>query len=175
MEKFPEPSIRTSNIYDECLRLMKDLETTPKLLNTLSQFIEPPREKFLRTAIVQLRDLKLITNEKITDLGKIIGNMQMDPMAGLAIYAGKKLRCSIEVVQIISLLDASKGSFSEIFRAPADIIEDTPENKGKLNLLTNKFNEAKSKFKNKYGDHIALLKMIEKYIEKSNSKDFFYI
>lgn len=169
MEEYPEPSIRTSNIYDECLRLLKDTGSTEKLIETLSEFIEPPREKFIRSAIVQLRDLKLITNEGITKLGKIIAELQMDPMAGLAIYAGKKLRCSQEVMQIICILEACKSNLNELFKSPTDIIENIPENKGKINSLMNKFNTAKEKFKNKYGDHIALLKIIEKYIEKDDN------
>jgi pre-mRNA-splicing factor ATP-dependent RNA helicase DHX15/PRP43 len=170
MEKYPEPEIRKSNIYNECLKLMNDLKSTPKLIETLTQFIEPPKEKYLRSAIIQLRDLKLITNDTITDLGLLIAKLNTDPMIGLAIYAGKKLRCSIEVLQIMCCLEACKGNIGELFRTPADIFEDIPENKGKIASMTNKFNSAKDTFKNKYGDHIAILKIIEKYMDKTTDE-----
>jgi pre-mRNA-splicing factor ATP-dependent RNA helicase DHX15/PRP43 len=168
MQKFPEPSIRTSNIYDECLKLIKDLKTTEKLVETLSNFIEPPREKYLRNSISQLRDLQLITNEGITELGNIIANLQMDPMAGLAVYAGKLLNCSYEIVKIMTVLETCKSNMGEIFMLPTDILSKNQDrdNSNQMKSLTNKFNKAKDKFKNKYGDHIALLNIFESYMEK---------
>jgi HrpA-like RNA helicase len=177
MAKYPEPSIRTSDITTECLKLIQDLKTTDKLIETLTNFIEPPREKYLRNAIVQLREMNLITNDGITEFGYMIAEMQMDPMVAMTFYAAKKLRCMHEVASIICTLDASKGVLSELFTLPTSIIPDTPDNKDKLRSLTHKFNDIREKYKNRYGDHIALLKIFEDFIEKMSEdkkRDFCY-
>jgi pre-mRNA-splicing factor ATP-dependent RNA helicase DHX15/PRP43 len=176
MARFPEPSIRVSNIYDDCLKLMADMPIDPtkthveQLLNILTNFIEPPREIYIRSAITQLQDLKLIENNNLSELGKIIGNMNIDPMEGMALYASKRLRVSIELMKIISILDACKHNLGELFRFPTDMIDDVPENKNQLFSLNKKFEKIKDKFKNKYGDHIAVLNIFDKFINKSTEE-----
>ena len=53
LKAFPEPAIRTSNIYEECLKLisLSQIRTINKLLDTLTQFIEPPKEKYHKNSI----------------------------------------------------------------------------------------------------------------------------
>jgi HrpA-like RNA helicase len=92
----------------------------------------------------------------------------MDPMAGLAVYAGKLLNCSYEIVKIMTVLETCKSNMGEIFMLPTDILSKNQDrdNSNQMKSLTNKFNKAKDKFKNKYGDHIALLNIFESYMEK---------
>lgn len=182
MERFPEPNIRTTNIYGECLKLLADLTTVEKLVATLSEFIEPPRENYLHNALSQLRELKLIQDNSITDLGKTVAKLNMDPMAGVAVYCAYYLRCTHEVLRILSLLDASRGNLSDIFKLPSDIMAhsnlDDPNTAKRMGALNRKFNDAKETFKNKYGDHIALHKIMDGYIDHmdapSKLDDFCY-
>lgn len=167
MEKYPEPNIRTSNIYQECLKLISypQIITIEKLLNILSEFIEPPRERYIVSAIEQLQNLKLINDNEITDLGKIVADLQIDPRMGVAIYNGKRLNCSNEVIAILSTIEASKNNLSELFMYPSDIIDNTDENKKRLDNLNKKFEESANKLNSKYGDHMVIYKIINKYAE----------
>ena len=173
MEQYPEPSIRTSNIYQECLKLLNysDVETLDKLLTVLSEFIEPPRERYIKSAIEQLQDLKLVDDIKITEFGKEIADLQVDPKMGIAIYYSKLLQCSNEVIAILATIESSKNNMSELFRFPSDIIEKTEENKKRLDQLNDKFNVAMNKLKNKYGDHIVIYKIINEYAEIIKEND----
>ncbi|ARF09185.1 HrpA-like RNA helicase [Catovirus CTV1] len=173
MEKFPEPNIRTSNIYQECLKLISypNVNTISELINVLSQFIEPPREEYIISAIQQLQNLKLVDNVQVTERGRIIAEMQMDPRMGLAVYYGKRLNCSNEIIAILATIESSKNNLSEIFRFPSDIIEDVEENKKRLDNLKNKFNDSQEKLKNKYGDHMVIYKIINEYSNYKRNND----
>ena len=150
MNDFPEPAIHTSNIYGECLKLL-DLEmvqTVDKLMEVLNNFIEPPANKYVNFAKNTLLKLGLIDGTKITPLGKIIANMELDPEQSLAVYASYQLSCANEVMAILSIIEASKGNIGELFIKPN-------ENSG----LKKKYDEAKKKLSNKSGDHLTLLKI----------------
>jgi len=175
MEKYPEPTIRTSNIYQECLKLISypHVETLKELLNVLSEFIEPPRERYVTSAIEQLQNLKLVNDTKITDFGKIIGELQTDPRMGVAIYYSKLLQCSNEVIAILATIESSKNNISELFRIPEDTLENTDENNKKTNNINKKFENSISKFKNQYGDHMVIYKIINEYARymKDNNQE----
>ena len=156
MEKYPEPNIRVSNIYQECLSLLSypQVDTIEKLLDVLSNFIEPPKEVYIRSAINQLKYLNLIDNEKITKLGQIVNGMQMDPMMAVSIYAARLMKCSNEVILILSTIETAKNNISEIFHMPK-------HDKEKMD----KFYVAKRKFEHKSGDHLSIYEVMSKYAE----------
>jgi HrpA-like RNA helicase len=167
MERYPEPSIRVSDIYGECLKLLTTVETVEKLLEILSSFIEPPREKYIHKALRQLRQLELINDNRITDFGKTISELQMDPMSAIATYISKKLRCTREVLQVICLIDATRANMSQLFQIPSEDIKDTDRAKQMLK----KYESARNTFKNKYGDHIAMYEIISKYLSYKEKND----
>lgn len=171
MEKFPQPTIRVSNIYGEFMRLLNipTINTVENLLDVLTQFIEPPREAYIKSGLMQLTQLGIIENNKITELGKIISDTQMDPMQGLTLYGAYQLMCAKEVAGILSMLEAMKGNMSELFILPLDLIED--DDKGRLKQMTNKFNNARKDVTSKYGDHLSLYKILSKYQKLKDSKD----
>jgi pre-mRNA-splicing factor ATP-dependent RNA helicase DHX15/PRP43 len=163
MEKFPQPTIRVSDIYGECMKLLNipDIHSVENLLDILSKFIEPPRESYIKSAISRLMQLKIIENNEISKIGKIIAETQLDPMQGLTLFAGYKLMCAKEVSAILSLIDVSKGNLSEIFTLPMDIVGD--EDTKKLGHMKDKFNNSRLDLISKYGDHMSLYKIISKY------------
>jgi HrpA-like RNA helicase len=165
MERFPEPTIRTSNIYGECLKLLiiSTIQTTDKLLNVLMQLIEPPREAYIRMAITTLEKLNLIKNNKITDLGMIVGNMQTDPIPSICILIGKIYNCSREISAIFAMTEAIKENLSELFIIPTMNVNE--QDKQRMKNLFNKFKEAQKKLAHKDGDHLSLLKIFTKYRE----------
>ena len=193
MARFPEPTIRVTNITNESLKFLAipEIDNFTNLLNIYSKFIEPPKEVYIRSCYKQLTNLKLIENDKITKLGLIINDMGLDPQFGLACYIAKKLRCLNEVLSICSLLEAGKNNISEFFRLPTEIIkvdmnassEEKEKNKKQLDFLNKKFEKAKDSFNSKYGDLTSLLKIFveiytkydkegRQYTEKVN--DLFY-
>lgn len=171
MEKFPQPTIRVSNLYGECMKLLNipNIGTVEKLLDVLSKFIEPPREIYIKNGLRQLMQLGIIENEKITDIGKIISDTQLDPMQGLTLFAGYVFMCAKEIGAIISVIDVIKGNLSELFTLPLDIVGD--ENKKQLHYMTEKFNNSRKDLKSTYGDHLSIYKIIAKYQKiKDNEK-----
>lgn len=155
MEKYPEPNIRTSNIYQECLKLLSypNISTVQNLITVLKEFIEPPKEKYVMQAITQLTDLGLTNSTEITNFGRIINEIQFEPTMAIAVYASKMLRCSKEVLIIMSVIESAKKNIGELFNKPKD-------NKAQLN----KFNKQKSKFAHKSGDHLSIYTIINSYI-----------
>lgn len=177
MKKFPEPSIRLSNITTEALRLLylEKIQTIPNLLNVFSKLIEPPRETYIKLALKTLIELNLITNDKINKLGNFCSNIQLEPEQALILFYGYQLKCSREVLIILLLSDIIKNNMNELFKNPINILKSKQKEssyKSMLEALQNKFKEKKKKLTNKYGDHITLLNIFSKFrnIENDNKR-----
>lgn len=178
MKKFPEPSIRVSNITNESLRLLniESVQTTENLLKIFSSMIEPPRENYIRVALKILFDLDLITDNKINLLGKYVCNTQLEPEQALSVLCGFKLNCSKEIIAILLIIDQIKNNLNELFMLPNDIIKDETK-KDQINALSKKFNDKKKNLKHKYGDHLTILKIFSKfrkYDDIDKQKDWCY-
>jgi ATP-dependent RNA helicase DHX8/PRP22 len=179
MRKFPEPDIRTSNITSECLQLltMSNIGSVTKLLEVLMQFIDPPKELYIADAVKTLTKLKLIDLDKdiITPLGIYVDKINADePMDALAIIMGKYYQCSREIIKILSCISASKNNISTFFNDPSKLQNN--KDRSHMEKLKDKYNKAQMFFKHKYGDHLTLLTIFEKYREKrskyeNNSKE----
>ncbi len=173
MDKFPLPSIRNEFLYSEILKLMgtKEEQNVTSIKTMLNQFIEPPNAKIVDMSIDLLKKLNLIneTSEMLTQYGLLIVEMQADPIEGLCMIMGYKLMCFKEVISIIAMINAIKGSMSELFNLPDDILDgNDEENDDRIKRLQNKFNKAVSQFDNKYGDHVALLTIFKEYKKLKN-------
>ncbi len=162
MKRYPEPSIRTSNIYQECLKLLNypNIVTISKLKEIFTEFIEPPSDIYINSAIKQLQKLKLADDDKITEFGKIISDIQFDPTIAIALYSGCITKCSKEILAIYSLLEASKKSIGDVFIKP-DMANKSEQVK---------FKENKKKLAHKSGDHISLYNIFNKYIKIKKEK-----
>jgi pre-mRNA-splicing factor ATP-dependent RNA helicase DHX15/PRP43 len=154
MDKFPKPTIAVSNISGECLRLLNidSINTVPKLQNILLQLIEPPPNEYVFSAIQDITNFKLVTDDAINDLGKFVAQSQLDLTNGLIAYAGWHFNCIREVSAIIVMIDACKNNMGGLFI------------KGPKHLMP-VISQAKLKLKSKYGDHIVLLKIFAKYMK----------
>jgi len=179
MEKFPQPTIRTSNISGECLRLLNlpIISSIDNLKETLNKFIEPPTIKYIQDAVKTLMRLGLIENNSITPLGKCVAEMQVDPIQGVSIYAGYNMKCVKEVIAVIAMCDAIKNNISGLFITPQDLLVDDITMTGGGNI-NEKFNNAKKSFTHKMGDHMTLLKIFSKYVklrkDESKLNDWLY-
>ncbi|AYV83542.1 MAG: HrpA-like RNA helicase [Hyperionvirus sp.] len=173
MAPFPEPSIRTSNIDDVCLRLLHlDIGRNIKnLLGILSNFIEPPREKYVKAAVYELVRLGLLREDEITPLGDLVSELQMDPAQGVGIVLAARLKCSKEVSAIFSVIDACKHNIGELFHRPKET--DSAE-------YVAKYNRARKELLHRYGDHLTILKIFtvyrkyRKFSDKKKLNDWCY-
>jgi HrpA-like RNA helicase len=93
-------------------------------------------------------------------------------MVNLSIVMGIIYRCSREVIKILSLVDATKSNLNELYNSPNTIIKNTddPNYKKRVEILEKKFNEARNKMGHKYGDHLSLLNIYEKYEKMDQNK-----
>lgn len=170
MKRFPEPNIRTSNLYAEFINLLTldSVGNTDNLEKMLNDFIEPPNEEYVNESLNILRELGLVKNKVLTSLGKIVSELRMDPMEALSIYCAYHMNCIKEVIAIISMINTTKGNITALFNLP---IETAGESDTKqLKFLMKKFETAIEVFNNKYGDHISLLKMFNTYLKKRKSE-----
>lgn len=185
MEKFPLPTIKVSNIYGECLKLLslESIGTVENLQIVLSKFIEPPGEQYVKDSVTTLMRLGLIESGVVTKLGKIISDLQVDPMQGLSIYYGYQLGCAKEIIAIFSMIDAMKGNVSELFLVPKlsdpnidsvndiDNLQNSPQKHKHFDHMTKKFETAKDKLADSTGDHITLLKIFSEYKKLKKNKN----
>lgn len=166
MKKFPEPTIRTSNIIDECLKFLaiESIKSLDNLINIFTKFIEPPREKYIYYAFNDLKRLKLVNSDKkdnsISELGLLVNNLNFDIYLTYACIIAKKLNCLNEVLSICCLLDASKYNILDFFKTPNDLILlNENNNNNQINNLNKKFKKVLENYKSKYGDLTSLLKI----------------
>lgn len=173
MKKFPEPDIRTSDITHESLKLINipNINTISNLLETLSNFIEPPKEDYIKVALNNLIQLGLIENDIVSEIGKVVSNIpENNIMISISILYGKKFKCSKEVMKIASMIDSCKSNLNELYKLPHSLTEFTHDQnnisqKIKSDLRA-KFNNSRNKSLSKYGDHMSLLKMFDEFDDK---------
>jgi pre-mRNA-splicing factor ATP-dependent RNA helicase DHX15/PRP43 len=172
MKKFPEPSIRTTDITSECLKLLQEssIKTVSSLRKILSEFIEPPKDEYIEMAINNLKEygtLKDCESEcTLNKYGEILGALQLELNQGLTMLMAYKLNVLNEVFNIHLLMNEIKFNLDDLFIIP----EENPS-------LYQKLKKAKEKITSKYGDLITLYNIINKYrsYEKESSKaDFCY-
>ncbi len=172
MKKFPEPSIRVSNITSETLRLLSldTIQTIDKVLSVLGAMIEPPRENYIKLALKTMFDLNLISDNKINPFGMYCSSIQLEPEQAVAIYCAYKLHCSKEVICILLIIDMIKNNINELFILPNKILKISDDNtkvdinkQNQLNQLNLKFKEKKQKLSHKYGDHLTILNIFSKF------------
>jgi HrpA-like RNA helicase len=177
MEKFPLPAIKIESISYEMIRLLAidGIDDIGTLVATLNKFIEPPNKKYIDAELKYLYNINMITstenNGKLTQLGEIVSDLQLEPRIVLMMITGFRLNCFREVLGIISVMDAIKGSLEQLFVLPTDILDEAVPDKKKVQWLTKKFELAKDHFSNKYGDHIAILKIFGEYEKNKDDGD----
>lgn len=172
MDQFPQPEIRVSDISSECLRLLNTdyIKDVKMLIDVFTKFIEPPKKEYILSALRKLRSLKLITDDNITELGKIVNSLRVPiPELGVAIVYGYMYGVVFDVLRIVSILDTTRFNISDLFSTPFDKLNDDTDKKAKAKLM-DKFDDAKSKFTSGCGDLISLYKIYTKY-NKLNDKD----
>jgi len=179
MDKFPLPAIRTESISNEILRLMCTLPNTTTIdavKKTLNEFIEPPTIVYVDAEIRYLFDMHLVTSDKadgiVTSYGQLVSDLNMEPSDAISLAIAYKLNCFREVLAVVCVVDVIGGSIDKLFTLPTDISDDDRDkNTDRLKHLTKKFNAAKERFSNRYGDHLAILKIFSEFEKNRKTRD----
>lgn len=125
-QKFPEPDIRVNNITEECLKLITNdnVKTTSKLTNILTNFIEPPKENYIRLSLNTLIQFGAIENDEVTNFGKFLNDMPTnDIFSSTALIFAKLYNCQIEVAKIMTIVDTCKNNINDLYNSPSTIIQ----------------------------------------------------
>tara|TARA_Y100000780_G_scaffold162664_1_gene147431 strand:- start:6008 stop:8167 length:2160 start_codon:yes stop_codon:yes gene_type:complete len=186
MKRFPEPDIRVSDITNESLRFLnlEKIQTVDKLLSIYGKMIEPPKENYIRSAIMNLMQLGLVENDKITDLGRFIAETNIDPNLGVSIAIGHELKCKNELIVINGMIEAGKSNMGKYFNDPIPLIrskksqyKSNEDFNRALNRMKEKYESKVKKYISSTGDHVTILKLFDdynnihrKYFEKDRNK-----
>ena len=150
---FPEPDIRTGDISSELLSLLHidSVRTVEKLLNILSEMIEPPKKEFVKIGLLELSKLGLIEDQKITQKGDIISKIAVsDIYTANCLFYSYFYKCSREMSLIIGLLDASGNNMKKIFDVPnINRSKDKKMSRSKPKSMARSRRRSKSKSKSK--------------------------
>ena len=163
MKKFPEPSIRVSNITAETLKLMhlEKVRSVDNVLHILGSLIEPPKEIYIKTTLRILKDLDLISDNNINLLGDYVVNSQLEPEQALSLLYAFQMNCIREVLAILLIIENIKNNLNELFIMP----NIDKSNQDKQRAIQQKIKNIKDKLSHKYGDHLTLLKIFSKFSE----------
>ncbi|RIA90734.1 P-loop containing nucleoside triphosphate hydrolase protein [Glomus cerebriforme] len=148
MEENNVPEIKRTNLSNVVL-MLKSIG----IRDVMSfEFMDPPHEQALISALKDLSDLGALNNEgELTKLGRRMAEYPLDPMLSKTIITSEKYHCSEEVISIISMLSVQ----SSVFYRPKD----------------KKFHadKARQNFTKPGGDHLTLLNVWEQWVDTNYS------
>ncbi|CAB4383540.1 unnamed protein product [Rhizophagus irregularis] len=148
MEENNVPEIKRTNLGNVVLTLK-----SIGIRDVMSfEFMDPPHEQALISALKDLSDLGALNNEgELTKLGRRMAEYPLDPMLSKTIINSEKYHCSEDVISIISMLNVQ----SSVFYRPKD----------------KKFHadKARQNFTKPGGDHLTLLNVWEQWVDTNYS------
>lgn len=166
LDKFPKPSIQTSDIRNECLSLLRweTIKNFTNLEKVLSEFIEPPKKEYIENAKEKLLALNLINDKgSITKIGEYLAKFNDEPEEVICYLSGWLLNCCKELLIIFVMIGLVKYNIDELF-----YFNKAETDKNKIA----KYENAKKSLLKKNSDHYSLLKIFTKYknLKKSGDK-----
>jgi len=143
-----EPEIRRCALTSSLLQLKclgQDLEEL--------DFMDKPDQEAIGSALKTLYLLGAIDNKKsLTELGRSMAIFPLEPNLARVLVASQEFGCTLEVINIISVLSSSSKLF----------FDSTDEREAA--------SEARRKFKHMSGDHMTILNVVKSYDEISASE-----
>lgn len=102
--EFTDPEIRRSSLAGVILRMkslnLPDIEDFP--------FLDPPSPKAISEGYRTLREVGALTRDKsLTDLGRTLSRLPVDPRLGRMLIEAKGQHCLSEIIPIIAALESS--------------------------------------------------------------------
>lgn len=150
--KYSVPEILRTSLTKVVLD-SKIYSQTTTALEFFNQLLCPPEEETIKRAVDELKELELLeSDESLTPLGKVLANFQLEPKLSRAMVNAVAFKCVTPIVDVVSLFAEGTSLFSS--------------------SLMDK--ERMRKTKEKYcenSDHLALMKLFERYLEFRGAED----
>lgn len=167
-EKYPTPAIEKEDITMNILDLlrMQDINTIKKMRSFLNEFMDPPHEKFIISALNTLYALGAITS--ISDMGTITPMgfalcrfRGLEPNFARSVIASHFYGCSRAVCDIIALAIVADGRLETIFTEYRD---DKKKSKEYNKKEYEKHKRIIKSYEHKYGDYMSMLTAYKMYV-----------
>jgi RNA helicase HrpA len=153
-EKFTAPEIKRTNLSNVILKMKM------MAINEVENFsfIDPPEKEAIRSAFENLIILGALNrNNGVTEIGKKMARMPVDPSFSRMIIAAEEYGCIDQVLTVV----AAFSSRRPIFWRPRDNCEDM-----------DRANLAHLRFKNPSSDFLTIIDVFEQFIVSSD-RNFF--
>lgn len=116
-------------------------------LGFFNQLLCPPEEETIERAVGDLKELELLDeDEKLTPLGRVLANFQLEPRLSRAMVNAVAFRCVTPIVDIVSLFSADTELFS------TGLVDRESIRKTKVAFSPD-------------SDHLALMRMLERWLD----------
>ena len=165
---YPTPSIQKTDLTNDILDLMKlkYINNIKDLKQFLNEFLSPPSDKFINSALHNLYSMEAITskdnNGKLTDLGRIFTKFRAVKLHHCKILLSSYYyKCQKEICDIISLLIVSDGMLNSIFYE----FRENPKSKH-YKKRKQDYNTSQTLFHHSYGDIFTLYNILVKMKEQ---------
>ncbi|CAH1163616.1 unnamed protein product [Phaedon cochleariae] len=123
-------------------------------LEFMGKLPTPPEKNAIKAAVEELTDLALLDEEeKLTSLGETLADFQLEPKLGKAMVNAVIFKCVTPIVDIVTLFSAD----SELFVSGL--------------MAKDEAKSVKTRFSGN-SDHLAMMRLFEKYLEYSADGDF---
>ncbi|XP_066150364.1 uncharacterized protein [Euwallacea fornicatus] len=153
MPKYSAPKILNTSLTKVVLdsKVFTDNMQASEFMESL---ITPPERAAVGKAVEELKQLDLLDeHEKLTPLGRTLVNFQLEPCLAKAMVNGVIFKCATPILDIVTLFSAE----AEIF--------------GSLSLIAkDEIKKVKSQY-SKNSDHLALMRIYEKWFELTEERD----
>ena len=162
-QKFPDfdmPEFTKSNISQYLLQLMGMFSNLDQIKVFFQNLIDPPSAEFFIAAENELKNLKAIKNNEITNLGKNMSKLPVEPQVAKMLIFSKLYDCEKEIFILAAMMTIS-NNFNDFFDKPSPFDD-----------RQKKFiQKSKNKFKKKSGDHYSMINVYKSFMAIDKSKD----
>lgn len=162
MEKYKRAEISSSNIDGVLLKMLHYGATSGtvnenKIVDILSQLIEPPAKKRVDATFKYLKELSVLSKDgAITPTGMCVYRLNVDIPVALFLVACRREKVDTQRALTLAAIMLVDKNYSGWFRAPSRLAPDYRDQMKKYDTLT-------SKYANIYGDVFALYDLYNDY------------
>jgi pre-mRNA-splicing factor ATP-dependent RNA helicase DHX15/PRP43 len=162
-QKFPDfdmPEFTKSNISQYLIQLLGMFPNMDQIKIFFQDLIDPPAPEYFIAAESELKNLKAIKNNNITELGKLMTKFPVEPQIAKMLIYSKLYNCETEILILASMMTIS-NNYSDFFDKP------NPFDDRQKKFIQ----KSKQKFKKKSGDHYSFINVYKSFMAIDKSKD----
>ncbi len=137
---------------------MENMNKT-KILSMLKEMITVPKKEYVDFSIDLLNYMNALDKDKITNIGKIINQLNLDIKEAVSLIYSHFFKCSNLMCYIIAIIHISNNQFSTFFSK--DRNEDQKEKQRTI-----------SKFYHELGDIFTILKIYKQFRNAENKEEW---